>query len=1253
MPIKIKFDKSHNPEKPTFVLTNKNGHKIGKLPVSNLQIKDVLNSAAEVQFDVYKSDIVNENKLSGSLSITAFDVFSTITSEEKTRLGQIEESKYKELINYFSSAENLSELKIRFKKDNVDSILSDGIIGTISSDSLFIDDVLGNHIIEINSSGYIYLYNSVEYGYSVDDYIKVILSFNVPIFVVKSKLWNQIKDFKLIWIKEWNKLFELKVDIEDSEGIRKSISATSLGEAELSQINLYNIEINTEIDIDREDYEPTVLYNLEKTSVSLLNRILSKAPHYKIGHVDLSIANIQRTFKFDNKSIYDAFLEIAEEINCLFKIDCYFDGNGKIVREVNVYDLETFCYDCNKRGEFVHTCEYCGSENLKSGYGNDTNIFVTRENLTDSITFSTDTDSVKNCFRLVAGDDLMTSAIMSCNPNGSAYIWYITDDLKDDMSNELAQKLDDYDSQYAYYNNDYEVSFPEELVESYNNLIDKYSAYSQNYSKINGSIVGFGNLIQSYFDTVDFYLFLHDSLMPSVETMRTTSALEAAKLNYMNLSPIAIQNIQNASTSTMSNAVLQMAKTIIDPRYQVKIKDASSNMSDNSDDTVSSIMWSGKFIVTNYSDEDDTTTTDIVRVQISGDYEKFVEQKIKKILCSQSSEATDITSLFALNSREFGKELTRYSLVRLNDFYNSCQNCLDMLISQGIADAQKWEESSQNLYTSIYSPYYEKLGLIQEEIKLRETEIAIIIGSFDSDGDVVNEGIQTIINSEREIIQTALNFEDFLGEDLWLEFASYRREDTYENKNYVSDGLDNSELLNNALEFLEVAKKDIYKSAMRQHSISSTLKNFLVIKEFEPLVNYFECGNWIRCKVDDEIYKLRIISYTIDYDNFDNIEVSFADVRSINDDDAFSSEELKKEIQSMSSSFGFVARQAGQGKKSFDRMEQWVKKSLDLTNMKIVGNAENQNVSWDEHGFLCREYSDLTETYDAKQLKIINRGLYVTDDNWRTSSAGIGNFMYYDPEDGQMKEDYGVIAKTLVGNLILSEKVGVYNKNNSMVLGENGMLITTEYDNSNTQKDIMTVRRKTVDENGETQYEKILYIDDSGNVILNGSVSITSTTSNGSATLSELTDENRWMNLISNRDSEYDKKFEDQQNTIRELTTKVDTIPGEFNIVIEEKISSIADKMDSITTSMGYTFNNDGLYIRRSGEEIANKIDNNGMYVLRFVGDTASEILTADNKGVNAVNLTARQYLSIGAHARFEDYDNGTDNKRTACYFMA
>ena len=35
-------------------------------------------------------------------------------------------------------------------------------------------------------------------------------------------------------------------------------------------------------------------------------RIFEKAPHYTIGHVDISLMNIQRSFSFDGVSIYDA-----------------------------------------------------------------------------------------------------------------------------------------------------------------------------------------------------------------------------------------------------------------------------------------------------------------------------------------------------------------------------------------------------------------------------------------------------------------------------------------------------------------------------------------------------------------------------------------------------------------------------------------------------------------------------------------------------------------------------------------------------------------------------------------------------------------------------------------------------------------------------------------------------------------------------------------------------------------------------------
>lgn len=53
----------------------------------------------------------------------------------------------------------------------------------------------------------------------------------------------------------------MKLSEVDGE-IVKHLTCTSLGEAELSQINLHGVEINTEADIERYDYvKPTVLFD--------------------------------------------------------------------------------------------------------------------------------------------------------------------------------------------------------------------------------------------------------------------------------------------------------------------------------------------------------------------------------------------------------------------------------------------------------------------------------------------------------------------------------------------------------------------------------------------------------------------------------------------------------------------------------------------------------------------------------------------------------------------------------------------------------------------------------------------------------------------------------------------------------------------------------------------------------------------------------------------------------------------------------
>lgn len=128
------------------------------------------------------------------------------------------------------------------------------------------------------------------------------------------------------------------------------------------------------------------------------------------------------------------------------------------------------------------------------------------------------------------------------------------------------------------------------------------------------------------------------------------------------------------------------------------------------------------------------------------------------------------------------------------------------------------------------------------------------------------------------------------------------------------------------------------------------------------------------------------------------------------------------------------------------------------------------------------------------------------------------------------------------------------------------------------------------------------------------------------------------------------------QQTTNGIITRVESLEHDFTS-IEETANSISIRVgslerrpdqDSITTSTGYTFNADGLRINKSGEEIENRLDNTGMYVTR----SGEAILTANNQGVTAINLTSEKYLTIGKNSRFEDFSTEADAYRTACYFI-
>ena len=133
-------------------------------------------------------------------------------------------------------------------------------------------------------------------------------------------------------------------------------------------------------------------------------------------------------------------------------------------------------------------------------------------------------------------------------------------------------------------------------------------------------------------------------------------------------------------------------------------------------------------------------------------------------------------------------------------------------------------------------------------------------------------------------------------------------------------------------------------------------------------------------------------------------------------------------------------------------------------------------------------------------------------------------------------------------------------------------------------------------------------------------------------------------------------RVDKQSNEITALVSRTDTLEDGLTEVtkkaelaitpdkVDIKISDAIGGLDSIKTSTGYTFDKDGLNIHKDGEEMHNTLDNKGMYVRR----SGEDVLVADSDGVNAINLTARQYLIVGDNTRFEDYAGN----RTACFYI-
>lgn len=940
--------------------------------------------------------------------------------------------------------------------------------------------------------------------------------------VLADNLWDRINDYNILIVPELGDdgFFEMDVDLnEDSEGLSKTITGTSLAEAELSHSKIYNYEVNTEAErINDKEWNAnylTVLYRdlsqyesdpdqyKKMKHVSLLHRLLDKLPNYTIAHVDATLLSLTEWYQFswDDTDVYSILTgDVAEQYHVYFKFNSRY-------RTISVYDLYSVCNNDNcsyrtkmledrnittrYRGDFRDKCPYCGSTNVTNGYGKFTKILVSKDNLTTSASVASNKDSLINSFKIKSGDDLMDAAVMNQNPNGSNYIYQFSEENKAEMPPELVSTLEAYNVEYdKYYNGDVAsgkgiYSFTSAQISAYNALIDRITGHFtektlKDFIKLKSPYIGYQSLAAQYYSVLDLLAFFETSMTPDVETNHDSLEYTKALLEADGaLTPLAVMDPSSSYQNNIENAVLQSANCIINTAlYDLKVNTNSWTHASSQSGTGT---WKGTITIETieYKNTEEaaenTTTTKELTLTITGDVTTYVKQRVEKLIARKDAKIKPLTDLteFAIESDSpeaqaaYKEQLHYYSL-----------NILEKIVEPAFEDVLSIVQDSGNRINELYYKiYYDRTQFIQDEIVRRQKEVNLI------------KSIKDIFDTYRNATKNALNFQNFLGTDLYNMFCNYRREDTYSNQNYISDTLTNNEIMRRAGDLLDTAQKELYKASNLQFEVSGSLNNLLALPEFAPIRDEFEVGNWIHMSVADKIYNLRLLSYQINFNELQSIDVEFSTVEKIWSG-ASDIQSVLKSAGSIAGSYSNTQSQVRQYADPVAQVKGWVDKGLEATKTKFVDDNTTQEIVYDSSGFYARGYDEITGTYLKQQIKINKNGLYTTKNNWKTIDAGIGAISYYNPDNGEYIDDYGVIAKTVVGKLFLGEKLKIYSGDGTsvakMTMDGNGLVVTNG-----------TASVK-IDPNASNIFQILkgnlptLYADTQGNITLTGAVTATS-----------------------------------------------------------------------------------------------------------------------------------------------------------------
>jgi hypothetical protein len=412
------------------------------------------------------------------------------------------------------------------------------------------------------------------------------------------------------------------------------------------------------------------------------------------------------------------------------------------------------------------------------------------------------------------------------------------------------------------------------------------------------------------------------------------------------------------------------------------------------------------------------------------------------------------------------KDWTKYGLEFLDSKVKSFKNIDEVYCAQGM---NKPDSFNYNLYQQ----NLENLNSVTAEYNKRKTEVDSATGVYNS------------IIAERNAVQSLLDMDKWFTKDEWKTLDSYVVEETYSNDNYITtDNTTDTERFDIERQLFDVAWKDLSKKCRPQYQYSSTLSNVLTIPQFKGFLKYFQLGNFIRMATDyDTVVKLRLISFTVDYNDTSKIDVTFSDAIRVHDiyEDASS---IQAQANSAAMSFQFNKDQYDKSVNQSNFVEEMRKYGLDVANISV----KNQHQSWDETGMWFRQWNGQKNDFDPEQIKIINNQIVFSDDGFQSAKMAIGKI----PIDKNGNYAYGINAEVLMSKLVMSENLWIENDSGTYKFNDAGF-IAKSGNNSvriqpNQSEELFSIYKGN---------DKQFYVDSDGNVHFKGDLTGSSGTFSG------------------------------------------------------------------------------------------------------------------------------------------------------------